>query len=408
MDRALAEPRPRVRGRPGLTLFILGAFGGNFAIWGSLFAGAETLAASGAGPLEVQLIAFASAVPLIAGGLAARRFVVLPGARIRVLVRLTSILGVVLALLGVALGLGAPVELVYVAGAASGVGQLAKMTLYRPELYSRAGSHVAARALGLDALLFSAAVLLGPFCMGFIMTWGGPRLAFLALGLGYASSAHVTMRVSRIAPWVPVGQGSQHSEVSHPPGSQHRFSALAAILGVTVIFNLFYLPLQGLVPLLSRQFTNEPWQVGILASAAGLGMLIGNSVISMLRRPRLAALFLGGVPLALLGSITVSQVTNYWLAFAALAVGGLGGSAFAATQAALVLRHTRPEGHSAAMGLVSVAVSVLPIGALMSGTVSQAFGTSLGFLLSGAVGLTVWLLMMPVCWPRLVVAVDDT
>jgi hypothetical protein len=403
----MAGGRPGIRGRPGLIGFILGAFGGNVAIWGSLFAGAETLAASGASALEVQLMAFASALPLIGGGLAVRRFVILPAVRVRVLCWLTAGLGAILILLGAALGWGAPVGLVYVAGAVSGIGQLAKMTLYRPELFARAGSD-APRGLGLDSLLFSAAVLLGPFCMGFLLTWGGPRLAFMALGLGYASSAWVTMRVGRVAPWIPATHEEQDPQVSHAGGSPRRYSALKAILAVTVIFNLFYLPLQGLVPLLSRQFTNEPWQVGILASAAGLGMLTGNSVISMLRSPRLAALFLGGVPVALLGSVTVSQVDSYWLAFAALAMGGVGGSGFAATQAALVLRHTPARGHSAAMGLVSVAISVLPVGALMSGTVSQAFGTSLGFLLSGVVGLTVWLLMMPVCWPRLVVARDDS
>ena len=98
----------------------------------------------------------------------------------------------------------------------------------------------------------------------------------------------------------------------------------------------------------------------------------------------------------------VSQMTSYWLAFAALVVGGLGGSAFAATQATLVMRHTPHGRHSAAMGMVSVAVSVLPLGALSSGLVSQALGTSTGFLLSGVLGLSLWSLWLPMCWPSLV------
>lgn len=388
---------------PGVLALMVGNFTGNVANWASLFAGTLALAQAGAGPLATQLIAFLSALPMAAGGLAARRLRIDPDRRIRRLRQVLLLEAAGALVVAGGLALGGPLPLVYLASLTAGIGQVSMMVFYRPELFSRVGHDAAPRALSLDGLLISGAILLGPFLMGLVQGWSGPAAVFLLLGAGYLLAARTVRRAAGHHRSAPQPASPSATPAGRPPGPvrRSRFSALTAVVGVTVIVNVCYLPLQSLVPLLGRALTDKAPLIGILAAAGGAGMLIGNSIIVGLRRPALAALFICGPPVSLLSCLAAAQMSAFWAVFAFLVLAGVGGSAFTTTQSALVMRSTPAENHSSAMGSVAVAISTLPVGALASGRVSQSLGTPTGFVVSAVAGLLLWLLWLPVCLLRL-------
>ena len=145
---------------------------------------------------------------------------------------------------------------------------------------------------------------------------------------------------------------------------------LAAILAVTVVFNIFGWPFTSMIPVIGRdQLALGPEGVGLLTSIDGVGAFVGALVLAWRLAPRFhAASYVGGVALYQAGIIAFALVPGVVPASAALLLTGLAGGAFATLQATLVYLAAPIEMRSRIMGVLSVCIGTgtarLPVAGL--------------------------------------------
>jgi MFS family permease len=134
---------------------------------------------------------------------------------------------------------------------------------------------------------------------------------------------------------------------------------------------------------------NAFW-TGVLGSAVGLGSLTTAFLIAgrYVRLPG-ARLYVGGAALALLGVFMFAVCRFYPLALLALIVAGIGAAGFASMQAALVVIAAPAAMHGRVMGMVGMAIGVLPFTLLALGLVAQRTGAALALSTSSVLGLVV-------------------
>jgi MFS family permease len=380
-----------------MKLLLVSSFIGNFAQWGALFVGVQSLIASDASVLAVQSTPIASFAPLLFAGTAAgwlaERLERLAALRVLVI-----LLAAGMAALAIATALHAPVGVVYVAALLGGLAQIGNHTLLRPMLYELAGPAQAPRALALDALGSSLAVCLGPLVMGYAMTIGGTPGGYAVITVLLLASRVALGR----APTPPKPAHVPTADPSAPkPATRRLPPGLAVILGITIVVNLFYFPFQAIIPVIGERFTSVPSQLGILAAAPGLGMITGNAVIALLRPRRLGPVYVAGAALCMTSMLITVHAPLFSLAFVVLITAGLGLSGFTATQATLVLQASPADRRSRTMGILSTAIGMMPIGTLLMGITSATFGTTAAVTISGAVGLGMLVLCLPLCRPIL-------
>ncbi|MEN3269594.1 MFS transporter [Pseudonocardia sp.] len=383
----------RISGMPTL---LFSSFIGNFALWGALFIGVQSLNASGASVLAVQCTAIASFAPLLLAGTLAGRLAERLD-RLGALRVLVVLLASGMAALALATALDAPVAVVYVAALLGGLGQIGNLTLLRPVLYELAGPHRGPTGLAMDALGSSLAVCLGPLVMGFLMTVGGATGGYAVITVLFLASRTALAWVS--VPPQPVDKAPLPAPT--PRMSRRLPYGLSGILGITIVVNLFYFPFQAIIPVVGERFTTVPSLLGVLAAGPGLGMVAGNTVIALLRPRRLGAIYLVGSVLCLLSMVVAVHAPLFGLAFIVLVVAGLGVSGFSGSQATLVLQASPDGQRSRTMGLLSTAIGVMPIGTLLMGVASTTVGIVAAVTISGAVGVGTLVLCLPMCRPFL-------
>ena len=375
----------------GLRPLLVSAVAWNITLWGSLFIGTETLSSGGASVLAVQLTGMATWAPLLLGGAVAGARAA-RAERIPALRRIGLALGGFMGAIAMAIALGGPRGLVYVATFGAGLGMLANLTLQRPALYELAGPALGPAALALDALGMATASCLGPLALGFVLTVGGPEAGYAVLAGVYLLSRRLLRRVPAHASHPPSRAGG----AAAPPVYESRRTpprGFIGLLGVTVIVNFFYFPFLALFPVLADPFTDASWSVGVLASAPGIGLILGIGTVALRRPARLGPLYLVGSSVALVALVPVAQATSYPMIFAALVLAGLGLSGFTATQGSLVMAAAPAGRRSQAMGLLATAVGVLPLGTLALGLVAEHVGPVTAVTGSGLVGagcLVLW------------------
>ena len=85
--------------------------------------------------------------------------------------------------------------------------------------------------------------------------------------------------------------------------------------------------------------------------------------------------------------IVMSLSPFYWLAFAALVIGGFGTAGFGNMQSTLMLTEAPPEMRSRLMGLVTVCIGTGPLGVLLAGAIATEIGPRAAVAVMAAVGL---------------------
>ncbi|MGE3595586.1 MAG: MFS transporter, partial [Dehalococcoidia bacterium] len=175
--------------------------------------------------------------------------------------------------------------------------------------------------------------------------------------------------------------------------------ALVSILGVTVLMNGFYFSFTPLVPVFAERLEVNALFTGLLASASGLGSMIGSFVIAARSPHRRGLIYVGGSLIALASLSIFAAAIWYPMAFLALVIAGVGSSGFGTMQSVLVMSTTGPEMRGRAMGLLSMAIGVLPFGMIALGLVAQQAGAPAAVLVSVAVGLSA-MLLWNARWPQ--------
>jgi DHA3 family macrolide efflux protein-like MFS transporter len=161
------------------------------------------------------------------------------------------------------------------------------------------------------------------------------------------------------------------------------------LLGMAIFLNFVFAPTGSFIPLLvTEHFKGGVWQLGLLESISGAGMLIGGVLLSVWGgfKKRVHNILLGMGVMGLSAVVVgFSPANAFLLALIAFFIEGLAntvmnGSAFALMQAVIA---ADMQGRVFSM-LGSVTSALSPLGLLLAAPIVEIFGTRVWFVIAGA------------------------
>ncbi|MBM3650603.1 MAG: MFS transporter [Alphaproteobacteria bacterium] len=314
------------------------------------------------------------------------------------LAALIGLLAVTSAVLATVAALGAlQVWHLAVGALANGFGWLTDNPLRRTMMGDSVGRERMPTAMALDIVAQNTARMIGPTVGGIVLVVGGIEGAFaLTAGL-YLVAVVATLAVR--------GRSTMTTARAEPVLARVRdgFAAavadrrLAAVLGVTVVYNLFGWPFTSMIPVIGRDHLGlGPEGVGLLTSVDGVGAFVGALVLAWRLAPRWhAPAYVGGAILYQLGVIAFALSPGVGSAVAALLLTGLAGAAYSTLQATLVYLAAPIEMRPRIMGVLSVCIGTGPLGFLWLGWLANQIGAPAATAITGALGLALLLALRP-------------
>jgi len=243
-------------------------------------------------------------------------------------------------------------------------------------------------AMAFDVGAANAARMVGPTVGGLLLVGIGIEGALLLGAALYAVSIAATLAVrSRFA--VSPEAGAVLARTWEAVRIVAADKRLAAIMVVTIIYNVFAWPFTSMIPVIGRdRLYLGPEGVGLLATMDGIGAFVGAFLVVLWLTPRwYGKAYLGGVICYLIMVVIFALVQSPALAGAALLMTGLGGAGFATTQATLVYLASPPEMRSRILGVLTVCIGTGPIGFLWLGWLADRIGSHNATAVTGVLGL---------------------
>ena len=251
-------------------------------------------------------------------------------------------------------------------------------------------------ALSLDVISNTAGKMAGPLLGGVLLDTVdfsgayGVVLAVHALNLGMVARLRIPrQQTSRLEVPVLRSLGVAIAYAARSP-------MLVGLLYVTILMNALAFPAHQFIPAIGRDHLGVgATLVGLLVAADGFGQLAGAGLMSLTSGVRYhGRVFVAGSVAVMVLTILFVWSPWYALAFALLAVGGLGQSGFSTMQSSITML-AAPQGMRGRMvGLLSFCIGVgTPLGGLEMGALAAAFTIQGAISANVVVGL---LLLVPV------------
>ncbi|MBM3648519.1 MAG: MFS transporter [Alphaproteobacteria bacterium] len=280
------------------------------------------------------------------------------------------------------------------------LGNLISGTMWSTEMSTRrrmvgevAGPQRIVPAIALDSATNAATRMIGPLLGGIAFEWLGMRGAYAVTALVQFAGAIALAGLVHPQLTRRLDLARIPAEILEGWAFARTKPTLVLVLGVTVLTNAFAFAYSGLVaPLGLGAFEVSPALVGLLAAAEPLGALCGGALIAagVIRMDRRLT-FAGGAALFMAALIVMAASPYYWLAFAALVVGGFGTAGFGNMQTTLTLTEAPAEMRSRLMGMVTVGIGTGPLGVLAAGLIAAELGPRAAVLAMAVVGLALTL-----------------
>lgn len=174
---------------------------------------------------------------------------------------------------------------------------------------------------------------------------------------------------------------------------------IIGIFMITVYFNVFGWPCISMIPVIGTDDLRlDPQGVGMLASADGVGGLIGALLVGALVRQGWQSRVYAAAVATYFGTlIAFALASNGVVGAAALLCTGIMGTSFAIMQSTLVYRHTPHEMRARLFGLLSMCIGTSPIGFFYLGFLSEAIGPRNATVALAAQGIVAMLASFR-CW----------
>jgi MFS family permease len=282
------------------------------------------------------------------------------------------------------------------------LGNLISGTMWATEMSTRrrmvgevAGPHRIVPAIALDSATNAATRMIGPLLGGIAFQWLGMKGAYSLTALvqfagAFAFAGLVHPQIVRRLDLARIP-----AEIAEGLAFARTRPTILLVYGITVITNAFAFAYSGLVaPLGIGAFHVSPGLVGLLAAAEPIGALIGGALIAagVVRMDRRLT-FAGGSTLFMAALIVMALSPSYWLAFAALVIGGFGTAGFGNMQTTLMLTEAPAEMRSRLMGMVTVGIGTGPLGVLAAGAIAVELGPRSAVLVMAVTGLLLTLML---------------
>lgn len=391
MAKAVQDERPElasVFSRPGFTATYSVGVVWSLCRWAIGFLGAYVVSDITGSPRLVQLTGALLWAPLLFagafGGAISDRF-----PRKALLMGQFAILGPLTAGIGVLSLLDRlPLWVLYLYMVTAGFGWVIDMTVRRAMVYDLVGDDYIGKAMAFEGLASSLGLAAGTLAGGLLIASVGPAGAYLSVAGAIGVAGLLLLRV----PPTPAAEATQEARPSMLTEMREglrlvgRWPVLASVLGVTALTNFFHFSYFPIVPIIADNLGASPSATGALAAATGLGMAVGSLVVlrSSVRRGSAYVLGAGGAFVFLLG---FAGFDRYWLVFLSLFVASGFVGMFGATQSVLVMTSVGEEMRGRAMGLLSMAIGMLPLGMTALGELAEVVGPRPALMASNIIGL---------------------
>ena len=279
----------------------------------------------------------------------------------------------------------------------TGIGWVFDMVGRRVIVYDLVGPENIDNALALEASGGAIALALGAVGGGTLIQTFGVGWALIVMGALQIVSFSAFAAVPVIARMEQVATAGV-SALLDGVRMLRTEKSLVSILGVTAFVNFFFFSSSPLLQVVGGKFDVGPALLGLLAAMLRIGMFGGSLAMARYQPQRRGLMYVCGSYLAFLFMIGFALAPWYLASAVFLVVAASGMGLFASTQAVLVMDSVSEERRGRALGLLSSAIGVLPIGMLALGEIAELVGTSLAITISvitGAVLMTIFLRIRP-------------
>ncbi len=383
---------------PHYAPLLLGGWLWTMCRWAAGFLGAYVANDLTGSARLVQLTGVAMWAPLLVGGVVGgvvsdrfdRRKTVI--AQYVALVPTAALLGVVAIVSTLRLWLVYPFLVVV------GVGGVIDMTSRRASVYDLVGPERLDNAMALESLSSASGLAIGSLV-------GGTAIAAIGIGAAYlcvATLAALSLLLFLLVPPIARTTATRHER----PLASLRAGfallrterALVSVLGVTAAVNFFFFSFTPLVQLVGTDLGVGPFRKGLLAAMVGFGMMTGSLAVARQQPRRRGLVYVAGSAAAMAMLVPFALAPHYALAALFLLLSCTGMGLFGSTQSTLVMTSVEAQLRGRALGLLSTAIGVLPIGMILLGELAQRQGARPAIMISVLVGgavLAGWLLWRP-------------
>jgi MFS family permease len=283
-----------------------------------------------------------------------------------------------------------------------GCGTILDMPSRRSLIYDLVGPQHVVSAMSLETINNTVGKFFGPLIGGLMIELSGFAGVYLLLATVYLLALGLILQVRVTLP-SPTGasQPIWQSIVSGIRYALHNRVVLG-VLCVTVIMNALAFSYVQILPVMARDHLRVgPGLMGLLASADGLGTLVGALLLAALGNlPHHGRIFALGALLELVSLLAFATSPWYMLSFVLLFCVGLGNAGFSTMQSTIILLSAAPGMRGRAVGILGLCIGSTPLGLLELGAVAAAVGAPVAIGLNAGIGLA---LMLPVlaCTPLL-------
>jgi predicted MFS family arabinose efflux permease len=335
-------------------------------------------------PLAVGLVGFCRMLPMLALGLVLGALA--DRLRETTLLRAVQVVGMLVASLLATLFATRQIHVWQICLLTSlfGCGWACDFSARRALIAQLSGAAGTTSALSLETMTMQGSKIVATAFGGAVLAFGGPRLAYGWLALVYLAGIVATLGLRRL----PVVARRSEAGVSLVQLVRSGWTAVVqtpivrAVLLVTVVMNLLVFPYQQIIAVIARDILGVgAARMGLLAGADGFGAIVVAGLLAMRTRPvRQGAVFLAGATCVCCLLLVLAVSRLYSLSLGAQIVLGACSGAFGAMQPVLILNAVAPAVRARAMGILAMAIGMAPLGILLSGALSAAFGPTLTLL----------------------------
>jgi predicted MFS family arabinose efflux permease len=265
-----------------------------------------------------------------------------------------------------------------------------------------AGPQRAQPALALDSLTNNGTRLLGPVGGGVLYQYVGLQGAYMLCAVLYAIDFILVLRVAYQSSAQPSAAASHYlTNIAEGLRFIRRQRMIVGALLITVIVNMFAVPFTALVPVIGRDdLSLSPSLVGVLASAEGIGALIGALLVIWLQPRNFPRTYLIGSFVFFAGVLMFAGSGSFLIALAVLIVAGLGHAGFSTTQSGIMFSAATPQMRSRVLGVLATSIGAGPLGVLNLGFMAEWLGSSLAIAIMTAEGI-VLLAIVALIYPEI-------
>ena len=280
----------------------------------------------------------------------------------------------------------------------TGVGWVFDMVGRRVIIYDVVGTEKIDNALALESSGTAVALAFGALAGGSLIQAAGVGWALVVMGALQVISLTTFSMVPAITQRNQSAAAAGVSALIEGVKMLRTEKSLLSILGVTAFVNFFFFSSSPLLQVVGGKFGVGPALLGLLAAMLGIGMFVGSLGVARYKPRRRGLIYVVGSYIAFTFMVGFALLPWYLPSAMFLAFAAVGMGFFGSTQAILVMDAVSEERRGRALGLLSSAIGVLPLGMLVVGEIAEVFGASTAVtisVLSGAVLMTLFLRVRP-------------